>query len=70
MAQKVQFTKKVDFDGEWYEVSVKGINWNGEYDVQVVIKNGLGRAIVNRQVQCKRVSTINKLLAPIGVKMA
>ena len=66
-AENINLKKTVDFDYECHSISVKGIKFNGEYIVDVIVKNGHNRTIINKHIECKRIGTINKVIAPYGV---
>lgn len=57
-------------DGTWVRVTVKGIKFKGEYDVDIFYAEQGGNytwcTVSREHVTCKRVSTINKKLAAKG----
>lgn len=69
MFEKVNFVFEQDFDYESVRVTVKGIKWNGEYDVDIYYaRRGhyVWETVEREHVTCKRVGTINKKLAAKG----
>ena len=70
-ALKIDFTTKEYVDSEWMQVTVRGIKFAGEYDVDIYYARQFGsyvwETVKCEHVTCKRVSTINKRLAANGL---
>ena len=70
MAQTISVVSEEYIDGNWVRVTVRGIKFNGEYDVDIFYaEQGCSyawRTTEREHVTCKRVSTINKKLAAKG----
>lgn len=69
-AKMIDITKEEYIDSEWYQVRIKGIYFNNEYDVDIYYGKQGGSYVYytfeREHVTCKRVSTINKKLAVKG----
>lgn len=70
MAQIIRVVSAEYIDGSWVRVTVRGIKFNGEYDVDIFYAEQGGsyawHTTKREHVTCKRVSTINKKLAAKG----
>lgn len=70
MAQIIRVVSEEYIGGNWVLVTVKGVKFNGEYDVDIFYAEQGASYIWNttncEHVTCKRVSTINKKLAAKG----
>ena len=55
---------------QWFQVTVKGIKFKGEYSVDIYYAEQSGNyvwhTIAREHIECKRVGTINKKLAAKG----
>ncbi len=72
MAQTIRVESAEYIDGIWVRATVKGIRFNGEYDVDIFYAEQCGsytwHTTEREHVTCKRVSTINKKLAARGFR--
>lgn len=68
MFEKINFVFDQDMGTETIRVTVKGIKWNGEYDVDIYYARHyhVWQVVEREHVTCKRVATINKKLAAKG----
>ncbi len=68
MFEKVNFVFEQDMGTETIRVTVKGIKWNGEYDVDIYYARHyhVWEVVEREHVTCKRATTINKKLAAKG----
>lgn len=67
-AEMIKFEAVEDLGYENVRVTVKGIKFNGEYDVDIYYAKHyhVWEVVEREHVTCKRVSTINKKLAAKG----
>ena len=68
-AETIHINKQTEYDSEFWRVYVHGIRYNNEYDVQIIIYNAHNKAVYNKNITCKRVSTINKIISPFGITL-
>lgn len=67
----IDFTAEEYIESEWVRVTIHGIKFSGEYDVDIYYAKQFGsyvwETVKCEHVTCKRVSTINKRLAANGL---
>ena len=69
-AKRIDITITEYINDEWNRATIKGIYYNGEYDVDIYYKRhgNVWYICESDHITCKRVNTINKRLEKKGFK--